>query len=122
MPKFAWLSPDTLAVLKAAAWLAPEDIPLEVLPMPSSGRRRRRAAKDLARFVAITDAVLTMEPALQERLRALFPDEGRQEAASGMNAYVEGHSADLTACCFRMLPHLTAWIGLTRRAVSADSR
>lgn len=114
MPEFAGLSAGTLAVLKAAAWLAPEDIPLEVLPVPRRGRRRRRTTGELARIVTIADGTMTIEPALQERLRARFADEGREAAVRGMNAYVVGHSTDLTARCFRLLPHLTAWIGLTR--------
>jgi tetratricopeptide (TPR) repeat protein len=115
MPELAGLSAATLAVLKIAAWLASDDIPLDLLPAPDSWRKRRRVGRELSRLLSVgPDETVSILPDLQLQLREQFGPEGRDEAVLAMRAYLGVHDTEVTARCFRLISHLTAWIGLTR--------
>ncbi|MGN9912739.1 tetratricopeptide repeat protein [Phytohabitans sp. LJ34] len=102
-------------ILKIAAWLAPEDIPAEVLPDPGRGWTGRRTRRQLSGILRAGDAdgTVSIAPELQREIRERHGADGRAEAVLYMRAYLGDDDPAITARCFRLLPHMLAWISLT---------
>ncbi|WP_146259086.1 tetratricopeptide repeat protein [Streptomyces tateyamensis] len=104
-----------LAVLVTTAWLAPDRIPVELLP---STPNREQDLAVLVRVGLLTrgsDGTYSVTPQIQQRCRQLCGDEWQFTTIGAIAGYLgDPGSPGERARCITLTPHLSAWVSYTR--------
>ncbi|WP_033825241.1 tetratricopeptide repeat protein [Kitasatospora sp. MBT63] len=112
---FGSLPGTAFPVLATTAWLAPDRIPVELLP---STPDRDADLAALVRAGLVTrgpDGTCSVAPRVQQKFRRFLGERWQFTAIAGIAGYLGDPGAPgATARCITLAPHLSAWVGYTR--------
>ncbi|WP_344442530.1 tetratricopeptide repeat protein [Kitasatospora nipponensis] len=104
-----------LAVLVTTAWLAPDRIPVELLPSTPDREQDLAVLVRAGLVTRASDGACSVAPQVQRQCRQLLGEEWQFTTIAAIAGYLgDPGSPGETARCITLTPHLSAWVGYTR--------